>query len=161
MCQLNSEEAFVSSADDDIKLLLTSTVSSHCALTKRFRQSAGLLVKSNYISAAYVIHVVTYQCVISHSKFFISSIICNSVRMSCTCMNRKSQKGRAVFKGGGGFTGSNPPPRNVGKNFFASLKLQRLNCNFASMAPCSACLLGLHFYNYHHSLMCNTIILTF
>jgi len=60
----------------------------------------------------------------------------------------------------GGVTGSTPP-RNVRKNFFAALNLQRLNCNFASMAPCSACLLGLHFFNYHHSLMCNTMILTF
>jgi len=64
---------------------------------------------------------------------------------------------RAVFKGGGyGFK----PPEMSGI-FIAALNLQRLNCDFASVAPCSACLLGLHLYNCHHSILCNTMILTF
>ena len=50
----------------------------------------------------------------------------------------------------GEFTGLNPTPK-CRKKFFVALNLQRLNCDFASVAPCSVCLLGLHFYNCHHS----------
>ena len=53
--------------------------------------------------------------------------------------------------------GFNPP--DMSKKNFAALNLQRINCDFANMAPCSACLLGLHFC--HHSILCNTMILTF
>ena len=72
-------------------------------------------------------------------------------------MRARSSSRPYLRKGGYGFK----IPRKCRENFFAAVNLQRLNCDFASVVPCSACLLGLHFYNCHYSILCNTMILTF